>query len=59
MNMARYEKGSWKEWFGYIPCCKGLSARAKSRELCAKELEDVLKDWVAIRKKKGLELPEL
>jgi predicted RNase H-like HicB family nuclease len=60
MELARYEiiedDGSY---WGEIPGFQGLCAKHHSLAGCQRELRESLSDWVALRIKLGLEIPEI
>ena len=60
MEMARYEiiEDGGAYW-GEIPGLQGLWARHQTLAGCQRELREALSDWVALRLRLGLEIPEL
>ncbi len=46
-------------FFGEIPECQGVWANAITLEACREELEEVLEDWLLIRLRKDMPIPEL
>jgi len=60
LEMARYEiiedDGSF---WGEIPGCQGAWARHATLPGCQRELREALSDWVALRLRLGLEMPEI
>jgi predicted RNase H-like HicB family nuclease len=60
MEMAQYEilEEDGKYW-GEIPGLQGVWARHQTLAGCQRELREALSDWVALRLRLGLEIPEL
>lgn len=60
MEMAAYEiiedDGSY---WGEIPGLQGVWARHQTLAGCQRELREALSDWVALRLRLGLEIPEI
>jgi len=60
MELAAYEliedEGSY---WGEIPGFQGVWARHATLTGCQRELREALSDWIALRLRLGLELPEL
>lgn len=60
METARYEiiedDGSY---WGEIPGFQGVWAKHKTLPGCQRELREALSDWVALRLRLGLEIPEV
>jgi len=60
MEMARYEiiedDGTYR---GEIPGLQGLWAKHQTLAGCQRELREALSDWVALRLRLGLQIPEL
>jgi predicted RNase H-like HicB family nuclease len=48
-----------QSYFGEIPECLGVWANAKTLEACREELEEVLEDWLLIRLRKDMPIPEI
>jgi predicted RNase H-like HicB family nuclease len=46
-------------YWGEIPGCPGLWARHKTLSGCQRELREALSDWLALRLRLGLEIPEI
>jgi predicted RNase H-like HicB family nuclease len=46
-------------YWGEIPACQGVWARHKTLPGCQRELREALSDWLALRLRLGLEIPEL
>ncbi len=46
---AQYKLLSNRTYFGEIPGLNGVWANAKNLELCRKELEEVLEDWLFLK----------
>jgi predicted RNase H-like HicB family nuclease len=46
-------------YWGEIPGLQGVWARHKSLPGCQRELREALSDWLALRLRLGLEIPEL
>ena len=60
MEMATYEiiKDDASYW-GEIPGLQGVWARHQTVAGCQRELREALSDWVALRLRLGLEIPEI
>ena len=60
MEMATYEiiEDDASYW-GEIPGLQGVWARHQSLAGCQRELREALSDWVALRLRLGLEIPEI
>jgi predicted RNase H-like HicB family nuclease len=60
MEMARYEiiedDGSY---WGEIPGFQGVWAQHDTLAGCQRELREALSDWIALRLRLGLEIPEM
>jgi len=60
MEMARYEiiedDGSY---WGEIPGFQGVWAKHQTLAGCQRDLREALSDWVALRLRLGLEIPEV
>ena len=48
LQSAKYKILEDKSYFGEIPGLKGIWANAKTLELCRKELQEVLEDWLIL-----------
>ncbi len=60
MELARYEIiEDDKTFWGEIPGFQGLWARHQTLTGCQRELREALSDWVALRLRLGLEIPQL
>jgi predicted RNase H-like HicB family nuclease len=60
MRNARYKLlDDDHSYFGEIPECQGVWANAETLEACRQELEEVLEDWLLIRLRKDMPIPEL
>ena len=46
-------------YWGEIPTCQGVWARHRSLPGCQRELREALSDWIALRLRLGLEIPEI
>jgi predicted RNase H-like HicB family nuclease len=46
-------------YYGEIPECRGVYARARTLEECRDELAEVLEDWLLFRIHKNLSLPTI
>lgn len=46
-------------YWGEIPGCQGVWARHQTLPGCQRELREALSDWIALRLRLGLELPEI
>jgi len=60
MELARYEiiKDDDSYW-GEIPGLQGVWAKHASLAGCQRELREALSDWLALRLRLGLDIPEL
>jgi predicted RNase H-like HicB family nuclease len=60
MELAQYEiiEDDGTYW-GEIPGFLGVWARHKTLPGCQRELREALSDWIALRLRLGLEIPEL
>src|SRR5437867_12065028 len=60
MELARYEiiKDDASYW-GEIPGFQGVWAKHETLAGCQRELREALSDWLALRLRLGLEIPEL
>jgi predicted RNase H-like HicB family nuclease len=60
MEMATYEiiEDDATYW-GEIPGLQGVWARHQTLAGCQRELREALSDWVALRLRLGLEIPEI
>jgi len=60
MEMATYEiiEDDGTYW-GEIPGFQGVWARHQTLSGCQRELREALSDWLALRLRLGLEIPEL
>jgi predicted RNase H-like HicB family nuclease len=60
MEMARFEiiedDGSF---WGEIPGLQGVWAKHETLTGCQRELREALSDWIALRLRLGLEIPEI
>ena len=58
--MGRAKVSPLKEtggFYGEIPECQGVWARAPTVDECKQALREVLEGWIFVRIKKGLEIP--
>ena len=46
-------------FWGEIPGCQGVWARHKNLTGCQRELREALSDWIALRLRLGLEIPQI
>jgi len=60
MEMAHYEiiEDDGTYW-GEIPGLQGLWAKHQTLTGCQRELREALSDWIALRLRLGLDIPEL
>ena len=60
MEMATYEiiEDDASYW-GEIPGLQGVWARHQTLAGCQRELREALSDWIALRLRLGLEIPEI
>lgn len=60
MEMARYEIiEDDRSYWGEIPGFQGVWAKDKSLTGCQRELREALSDWLALRLRMNLEIPEI
>jgi len=60
MEMARYEIiADDNAYWGEIPGLQGVWARHQTLTGCQRALREALSDWVALRLRLGLEIPEI
>lgn len=58
LELARYEvMEEEKLYWGEVPPCPGVWARGETLPACQRQLREALSDWVALRLRKGLDLP--
>ena len=60
MEMAKYEiiEDDASYW-GKIPGLQGVWAKHQTLAGCQRELREALSDWIALRLRLGLEIPEI
>lgn len=49
LKEARYKLLKDRSYFGIIPGIKGVWANEKNLEICRKELQEVLEDWLLLK----------
>ncbi len=60
MRHAKYEVlPEDQSYYGEIPECNGVWANADNLEDCRQELEEVLEEWIFLRLRKDLSIPEI
>ena len=60
MESAVYEKiEDDGTYWGELPGCQGVWAKHTTLTGCQRELREALSDWIGLRLKLGLELPEI
>ncbi len=60
MERARYEVIKDRNpYYGEVPELQGVWATGATLEECRRELREVVSDWIALRIRKGLEVPVL
>ena len=57
LNTAKYKLLKDHTYFGEIPEIKGVWANAKNLEVCRKELQEVLEDWLVLSIKTDKKIP--
>lgn len=57
LDTAKYKLLKDKTYFGEIPGVKGIWANAKTLEVCRKELQEVLEDWLVLSIKSDKRIP--
>jgi predicted RNase H-like HicB family nuclease len=57
MEHATYEKLETGHYYGEIPVCPGVWSEGKTQEICRKELQEVLEDWLILKLRDGDDLP--
>lgn len=56
LKIAKYKILKNGTYFGEIPGVPGVWANAKSLEVCRKELQEVLEDWLVLQLRDGREI---
>jgi predicted RNase H-like HicB family nuclease len=60
MEMAKYEIIEDDDsYWGEIPGLQGVWAKHQTLAGCQRELREALSDWIALRLRLGLEIPEI
>ena len=60
MEIAKYEIiEDDNSYWGEIPGVQGVWARHQTLTGCQRELREALSDWIALRLRLGLEIPEI
>ena len=59
MKGARYKLLQDGSYFGSIAGLKGIWASAATRELCRRELQGVLEEWIILKLRAGERIPGL
>ena len=60
MEMARYEIIEDEDsYWGEIPGLQGVWVRHQTLAGCQRELREALSDWIALRLRLGLDIPEI
>ena len=60
MEMAQYEiVEDDSTYWGEIPGLQGVWARHQTLAGCQRELREALSDWIALRLRLGLDIPEI
>jgi len=60
MELARYEIiEEDASYWGEIPGLQGVWAKHQTLAGCQRELREALSDWIALRLRMGLEIPEI
>jgi predicted RNase H-like HicB family nuclease len=60
MELANYEIIEDEDaYWGEIPGLQGVWARHQTLAGCQRELREALSDWIALRLRLGLEIPEI
>ena len=57
LHTAKYKLLEDKTYFSEIPGLRGVWANAKTLEECRDELKEVLEEWLVLRLKKNLPVP--
>ena len=57
LHTAKYKLLKDQTYFGEIPEIKGVWANAKTLEVCRKELQEVLEDWLVLSIKSDKRIP--
>ncbi len=57
LNTAKYKLLKDKTYFGEIPGIRGVWANAKTLEMCRKELQEALEDWLVLSIKRDKKIP--
>ena len=59
MGKAQYELLEDGTFYGEIPQCPGVYANARTLEVCRRELQEVLEDWIVLGLRMGHEIPPI
>jgi len=59
MTRARYKIIEDGTYFGEIPGLRGVWANARTLEVCRRELQEVLEDWLVVKLRDGDPIPRI
>lgn len=59
LRRAKYEVLDDGRYYGEIPGCRGVWATAKSLEVCRRNLQEVLEEWLVLKLRDGDAVPTL
>ena len=59
LEKARYKKLKDGEWFAEIPGFAGVWASHSSLELCRRELQEVLEEWILLKLREREVIPSI
>ncbi len=59
MTRAKYKIIDDGTYFGEVPRLEGVWANAKTLEICRRELQEVLEDWLIVKLRDGDTIPRV
>ncbi len=59
MTRAKYKIIDDGTYFGEVPRLQGVWANAKTLEICRRELQEVLEDWLIVKLRDGDMIPRV
>ena len=59
MTRAKYKIIDDGTYFGEVPRLQGVWANAKTLEICRRELQEVLEDWLIVKLRDGDTIPRV
>lgn len=57
LSIAKYKILDDGTYFGEVPGCPGVWASSAKLEVCRKELQEVLEDWIVLKLKNNEKIP--